>query len=394
MQIIPDPLYIHFLQFFTMTRNSTLIRIFKKLRISNKLRTSTTNSLATPTIKLFKATSLILIAVLWTAVLTSSCNSSQPTAKLPETPENFGSIERIDSSISTIISPDAKVEIVAEGFEWSEGPVWIPSHNMLLFSDIPPNSIYKWTEEKGKELYLKPSGYTGSAPWTGGEPGSNGLLLDDEGNLILCQHGDRRIAMMNAPIDSPKAEFVTVADNYNGKRFDSPNDAVRRSDGSIFFTDPPYGLPNYTDDSTKDAPYQGVYKVDPEGKVTLLVDSIYRPNGIAFLPGEKTLLVADSERAKWYAYDFDENDSLVNGRIFYDATEASKTDKGGPDGMKVDNNGNVYATGPGGIWIFDKNAKVLGKIKVPVATSNVALADDDKTLYITADMYLLRVKLR
>lgn len=340
-----------------------------------------------------KFQSFITQIILVLAITLTSCNSSNTTARLPETPENFGSIERTDSAINSLINPDAKVEILADGFEWSEGPVWVPGHNMLLFSDIPPNAIYKWTAEKGKELYLKPSGYTGPAT-RGGEPGSNGLLLDDEGNLILCQHGDRRIALMNAPIDSPKAEFITIADNYNGKRFDSPNDAVRRSDGSIFFTDPPYGLANFTEDSTKDAPYQGVYKVDPEGKVSLLVDSIFRPNGIAFLPGEKTLLVADSERAKWYAYDFDDRDSIVNGRIFYDASEASKTDKGGPDGMKVDSNGNVYATGPGGIWIFDKNAKVLGKIRIPVATSNVALADDDKTLYITADMYLLRVKLR
>lgn len=307
----------------------------------------------------------------------------------------MGSIERIDPALDDILNQNATTEIIADGFTWSEGPLWIEKEKMLLFSDIPPNTIYKWTPEKGKEVYLTPSGYTGDKP-RGGEIGSNGLILNLEGELVLCQHGDRRIARMNAPLKAPSPNFTTIADNYNGLAFDSPNDAVIRSNGDIYFTDPPYGLEKYVDDSTKAAPYQGVYRVSPDGKVDLLVDSISRPNGIGFLPGEQTLLVAnsESENAVWYAYDLAPDNKLTNSRIWYDATEAAKTDKGGPDGFKVDKNGNVFATGPGGIWIFDSKAKLLGKIRIPVQVSNCALADNDSTLYITASMYVLKVKLR
>lgn len=333
-----------------------------------------------------KAASLVkLVSALIAGLL--SCQA-------PKT-NTIGSIERIDPALDDILRKDARIEIIAEGFDWSEGPLWVEKEKMLLFSDIPPNTIYKWTPGKGKEVYLKPSGYTGQKP-RGGEIGSNGLLLNLQGELVLCQHGDRRIAKMNAPVSAPAPDFKTIADNYNGLAFDSPNDAVMRSNGDIYFTDPPYGLENYINDSTKAAPYQGVYRVTADGKVTLLVDSISRPNGIGFFPGEQTLLVAnsDSENAVWYAFDLAPNDSLINGRIWYDATEAAKTDKGGPDGFKVDKRGNVYATGPGGVWIFDRNAKLLGKIRIPVQTSNCALADDDKTLYITADMYVLKVSMR
>ncbi len=332
----------------------------------------------------------IIRLILSVTLIASACNSgSQPAYK------TIGSIERSDPALDEIISKDAIVEIIADGFEWSEGPLWVDAHKMLLYSDIPRNAIYKWTETKGKEIYLQPSGFTGSGEG-GREPGSNGLLLNSKGQLVLCQHGDRRIALMDAPLDAPRPTFITIADSYQGKKFDSPNDAAYRSNGDLFITDPPYGLPGYIDDSTKAAPYQGVYKVAVDGTVSLLVDSIKRPNGIVFLPGEKTLIVANSEAPVlgWYAFDVVTNDSLTNPRMFYDATEAGKSDKGGPDGLKVDARGNVFATGPGGVWIFDKNARVLGKIRIPEACSNVALADDDKTLYITADMYVLRVKMR
>jgi gluconolactonase len=308
--------------------------------------------------------------------------------------KNVGSIERIDPALSAIVSDDAKVEVIAEGFDWSEGPVWVDQYKMLLFSDVPKNTVHKWTEEKGLETYLTPAGFTGTTTLSK-EPGSNGLTLNHNGKLVLCQHGDRRVAMMDAPLDAPKPNFTSIADNYQGKRFDSPNDVVFRSNGDVFFTDPPYGLPNQEKDSTKAAPYQGVYKVS-NGTVTLLVDSLTKPNGIAFLPGEKTFIVANSDPAKaiWYAFDLNENDSISNARIFHNATAFTSTEKGLPDGFKVDKQGNIFATGPGGIWIFDKDGKVLGKIKITEATSNCALADDDKTLYVTADMYVLRIKLR
>jgi gluconolactonase len=310
------------------------------------------------------------------------------------TEKQIGSVERLDPALDAIVSADAKVEILGEGYEWSEGPLWVESQNMLLFSDVPKNIIYKWTQEKGVETYLTPSGFTGEATESK-EPGSNGLLFDDEGSLVLCQHGDRRLAVMNASIDAPKADFTTIADRFNGKRFSSPNDAVFYN-YSFYFTDPPYGLPKQADDPTKEISFNGVYVVPAEGDIKIIVDSLTRPNGLAFLPNQKTLIVANSDpaKAKWYAFDLTENDSVTNTRVFYDATENAKTEKGLPDGLKIDRNGNVFATGPGGVWIFNSTGKLLGKIGITEATSNCALSPDEKTLYITADMYVVRIKLR
>ena len=294
--------------------------------------------------------------------------------------------------LEKIISKEAAFEILAEGMTWTEGPLWLEKEQVLLFSDIPTNSIYKWTPGKGKELYLTPSGYTDTAK-RGGETGSNGLLLNSKGQLVLCQHGDRRMALMDAPLLRPKAQFITLANNYNGKKFDSPNDAVYRGNGDLFFTDPPYGLERNVRDPKKEAPYNGVYKLDTKGKVTLLTDSITRPNGIAFFPGEKKLLIANSDPRKpyWYVYDLDKNDALVNGKIFYDATAESKKEPGMPDGMKINKDGTIFATGPGGVWIFNKEGVLLGKIKVNDLTSNCALSKD--WIYITANKRVIRVKL-
>ena len=306
----------------------------------------------------------------------------------------IGFVEEIDSALSSIIIKDASIEIIAEGFEWSEGPLWVEQYKMLLFSDVPKNIIYKWTAEKGKEVYLTPSGYIGTTP-RGGETGSNGLALNSNGQLVICQHGDRRMALMNAPLSTPKPIFISLADLYNRKKFDSPNDAVFHSNGELYFTDPPYGLEKNDQDSSKEAPYQGIYKISKTGKVTLLTDSITRPNGIAFLPGYKTVIIANSDSLKpfWYAYDLDANGLFVKGRIFYDASVAAKSDKGMPDGLKISRNGTVFASGPGGIWIFNKEAKLLGKIRITELASNCSFSADEKTLYITAAKYVLKVNL-
>jgi gluconolactonase len=327
-----------------------------------------------------------LIACLFLA----ACNANEKTGM-----KTIGTIERLDPSLDSILDVNAKPEIIAEGFDWSEGPLWIPEHQMLLFSDIPPNIIYKWTEKGGKEIYLKPSGYTGATP-RGGEVGSNGLILSAQGKLTMCQHGDRRMAYMDAPLDAPQPKYVTIADKWQGKKFNSPNDAIFRSNGDIFFTDPPYGLEHRMEDPLKEIPFQGVFKTTPTGEVTLLTDSLTRPNGLAFLPGEKTLIVANSDpdKAIWYLFDIGTGDTLTSAGILYDATAEGKKEKGSPDGLKVDKQGNIFATGPGGIWIFNKDRKVVGKIKVPESCSNVAFGDNEKTLYITADMYVLRLKLR
>ena len=333
--------------------------------------------------------SILLIAT----ITIFSCNNAaeQPTSLYQTT----GTIDRIDPALDAVVDATATAEIIAEGFEWSEGPLWIEKENMLLFSDVPTNTIYKWTEEKGKEVYLTPSGYTGTEK-RGGETGSNGLLLDANGYLILCQHGNRQVARMNAPVNQPAAKYITLADKYQGKRINSPNDAVYNSAGELYFTDPPYGLESQADnDPKKEIPFNGVYKVKTSGEVILLVDSIPRPNGIAFLPIGQQLIIASSDgtNPNWYIYDV-QGDSLTNGRLFYSKIAAEKEQPGSPDGLKIDKHGHVFATGPGGIWIFDNKGKLLGKLKLEQSTSNCALSSDEKTLYITNDMQVLRFKMR
>jgi len=304
-----------------------------------------------------------------------------------------GSIERLDSELDNIVSVDSKVEIIAEGFTWSEGPLWIEDKKMLLFSDVPQDTVYKWTEEKGAEVYLTPSGFTGDST-TSRERGANGLTLDDEGNLVLAQHGDRRIAIMEAPLDSPKPVYTTLADNFEGKKFDSPNDVVMRN-YNFYFTDPPYGLGKMEQDPLKEIPFQGVYCAFADGKIKVLVDSLTKPNGIAFFPDGKLLIAnSDPAKAKWYQYELDDSSKVISGKVFYDVTSLTATEKGLPDGMKIDRKGNVFASGPGGVWIFNSSGKVLGKIKLNEACANTALSSDEKTLFITNKNYLLRVKLK
>lgn len=317
------------------------------------------------------------------------------TSETKTVDNNIGTIERLDSAVNEIVGKNPKFDILGEGYKWSEGPVWVESEKMLLFSDVPNNIVHKWTEAKGVEEYLTPSGYSGTGTYSR-EPGSNGLTLSPDGKLVLCQHGDRRVAYMDAPFNQPESKFVTLSDNFQGKKLNSPNDATFRSNGDLFFTDPPYGLPQQAEDPTKETPHNGVYKVSG-GTTTLVVDSLTRPNGIAFLKGEKTLLVAnsDSEKASWYAFELNDQDSVISSRIFYDATPNAKAgEQGLPDGLRVDSKGNVYATGPGGIWIFNETGKPIGRIRLTQPAANCELSNDEKTLFITNNMYLVRVRLR
>jgi len=300
----------------------------------------------------------------------------------------------MDPELDSLIQPNATIEIIAEGYDWTEGPLWLENEKALLFSDIPPNKIFKWTEKKGAELYLTPSGYTGSVP-RGGEPGSNALILNKDGQLVLCQHGDRRMALMDADLNAPAAKFITLTDNYKGKKLNSPNDAIFRSNGDLLFTDPPYGLEGNDKDPAKELAFQGVFKLS-NGELTLLTDSITRPNGLAFMKNETRLIVANSDpdKAIWYLFDVSPGGLLVNQRVFYDATPETTGKKGLPDGLKVDKKDNLFATGPGGVYIFNAAGKQIGKIEVPEACSNIAFGDDERTLFITADMWVLRVRLR
>jgi gluconolactonase len=307
----------------------------------------------------------------------------------------IGSIERIDPEINQILPEHAVIQILAEGFEWSEGPLWVSTGDYLLFSDIPLNRIYKWSRQDGLTIYLEPSGYTGEIPRKG-EPGSNGLLLDPEGSLVLCQHGDRRIAKMDAPLHAPKSEYITMAGYYDDKRLNSPNDACYHSNGTLYFTDPPYGLEGNVNDPDKELDHQGVYKLSRDGSLQLLTKDLSRPNGIAFSPNEKTLYVANSdpERAIWMAYDVKPDGSIGNGRLLHDATSRVGKERGLPDGLKVSSKGYIFATGPGGVWVFNPVGKHIGTIRTTQATANCAFNEDESALYITADMYLLRVDLK
>jgi len=306
-----------------------------------------------------------------------------------------GRIERIDPALDALVPPGAALEIIAEGFDWSEGPVWIPNGAYLLFSDIPPNAVYRWKEGEDKAIYLQPSGYTSDVARTG-EVGSNGLTLDAQSRLVLAQHGDRRIARMDAPLDAPAPTYVTLADGYDGKRFNSPNDLVYHRSGALYFTDPPYGLEQQANDPSREIDFQGVYRMAPDGTVTLLTDELSRPNGIAFSPDETTLYVANSDpaRAIWMAYDVQPDGSIANGRVFFDATPLVGQDRPGlPDGLKIDQQGNLFATGPGGVLVFASDGTHLGTINTTQATANCAFGEDGSTLFITADMYVLRIRL-
>lgn len=244
-----------------------------------------------------------------------------PPAAAPSAPRTIGSVERLDPALDAVVPPGAVIEVIAEGFEWAEGPLWLPDREVLLFSDVPANRIYRWSEAEGHAVWLEPSGYTGEIP-RGGEPGSNGLLLDRDGTLILCQHGDRRIARLEAPLDAPQPIFSTVADRVDGERFNSPNDIAQHSSGALYFTDPPYGLAGGPEDPSREIEFSGVYRIGPGGEVTLLTDELSRPNGLAFSPDERTLYVANSDpdHAVWMAYPVEDDGTLGDGEVFFDAT--------------------------------------------------------------------------
>lgn len=309
--------------------------------------------------------------------------------------QTTGSIEQLDEELANVLDPEALPEIIGEGYDWSEGPVWVEEYEFLLFSDIPPNKIYRWQEGEGVSLYLEPSGYTGEEE-RGGEKGSNGLMISEEGDLLLAQHGDRRIARMNASLTAPASEFETLAGSYEGKRLNSPNDLAQHSNGDIYFTDPPYGLEENTNDPGRELDHQGVYRLSPQGELTLLTNELSRPNGIAFSPDEKILYVANSdpENPVWMAYTLQEDGNIASGRTFADASDFVGREPGLPDGMKVNEEGYIYATGPGGVWIFAPDGRTLGRIMTGQATSNCAIGNDARMLYMTADMYLLRIPLK
>ena len=304
--------------------------------------------------------------------------------------KTIGSVERLSAEIEQYIPQNAIIEILAEGFDWSEGPVWVEELGAVLFSDVPNNKIYQWDEKKGLQVFRNPSGFTNIVP-NSKEQGSNGLTLDANNKLIICMHGDRRIARLD---DWNKNDFTTVVGEFEGKLFNSPNDLVYARNGDLYFTDPPYGFKNGDKDSLKQIPFNGVYKLSQAGELSLLVKDLERPNGIALSNDESILYVTNSHAGNpgIMAYDL-KADGVSNGRLFFDGKALSKKDKGSFDGLKIHPSGTIFTSGPGGVLVINDKGTHLGTIRTEVRSANCAFGPDFKTLYMTSDNYLTRIKL-
>jgi gluconolactonase len=295
-----------------------------------------------------------------------------------------GTLLRIDPAMDALVPANARIEKLSGGFAFTEGPVWHRRFGHLMFSDLRSNAIHIWDDGEGLSTFMQPvcegESETSSV-------GSNGLNIDSQGRLILMEHGNRRVSRME------NGNTVVLADNYQGKRLNSPNDSAYRSDGWLYFTEPPYGLAGLEDDPARELDFNGIYRLSPDGELELLESGQTRPNGIAFSPDERTLYVAnsDAENKVWMAYVVRDDGTLGTGRVFFDINDQNET--GAADGLKVDVDGNLFATGPGGVWIFDANGKHLGTIKPDEVPANVAWGDDGSTLYMTARSGLYRIRL-
>ncbi len=313
------------------------------------------------------------------------------TDLIAQTPETIGRIERLDPALDALVAGDAKIEVLAGGFTWTEGPVWVEDDRggHLLFSDIPRNSIFRWSEVDGISLFMQPSGYTG-VTYYGLEPGSNGLTLDKQGRLTACEHGDRRVSVLMRG-----GGKRTLVDQYQGRRLNSPNDLVIDSAGVIYFTDPPYGLPERASDPRRELDFCGVFRLDTDGKLTLLTKQLTRPNGIGLSPDEKTLIVAQSDPEKpiWMTFPIKEDKTLGEGVVIADATESMKEFAGSPDGLAVHPNGTIFASGPGGIYVMNPDGKLIGRLITGERTSNCTFDKNQSTLYVTADSFVCRIKM-
>jgi len=297
-------------------------------------------------------------------------------------------VVRLDPAMDAIVGPNPKIFKLAEGFKFTEGPIWVSDEGYLLFSDPNSNIIYKYTKDGMLSVFRQRSGYSGADVAEYGQPGSNGLTLDAQGRLTIDEHGNHRVSRLE------KDGTVTVlVDSYEGKRLNSPNDLVYRSDGTLYFTDPPFGLPKFFDDPRKELPFSGVYS-SKDGKLTLLIKDLKGPNGIAFSPDEKYLYVGnwDPEKKVVMRYEVNADGTLSNGKIFFDMTSAPGEDA--IDGVKVDQQGNIYVSGPGGLWVISPEGKHIGTIIAPKHIHNMAWGGEDgKTLYLCARSGLYRMQL-
>jgi gluconolactonase len=341
---------------------------------------------------------VLLAAALGYWIVSAGCHSPITPAASSRPDSAVGKIELYDTSAGRFIDSNAVIEVIGRHYLWSEGPVWVPAKQMLLFSAVRENKIYRWNGKDTPVAYLTPSGYTDTA-YRDGENGSNGLALDKEGRLLLCQSGNRQVVRLNAALDSPRPIFTVLAPNFKGRKFNSPNDLVADSKDNIYFTDPIYGLPKHEDDPTRELAFEGVYKISPNGKVTLLIDSILRPNGIALSLDEKILYIGSSRdrHPRWYIYPLDSSGDVKGGGVLMDGTEQLNKAKvrQSADGFKIDKYGNLFAAGPDGINIISPAGELLGLIRIyNRPASNCAFNETKDVLYITAADLVLRVKLR
>ena len=334
--------------------------------------------------------------------VTAACNNpsagtekKDSVASAPVVNETPRHISILDAEGLNLLDSTATIEVIADGYKWSEGPVYISDSDYLLFSDVPANRIYKWKQGKGASLYLEPSGYTGTVP-KAKEPGSNGLVIDKKGKLVLCQQGNRQIGRMKSSLNDPKADFETIVSSYQGKKFNSPNDAVFAANGNLYFTDPPYGLEQGIKDSTKEIPFQGIYLVKPGGKALLFTDKISYPNGIALSPDNKILYISnsDNDNKEWTKFELNAEGLIAKQSVFYHVSAEEGKLPGSPDGMKVNAKGYIFASGPGGIWLFNPAGKVLARIYTGELTSNCFIDQVHNMLYMTCKSFVMRVKLK
>lgn len=297
-------------------------------------------------------------------------------------------IERYDPRLAQILAPEAVVERLADGLQWVEGPVWNGADGSLLFSDIPANVIYRLRPADGLSVFLTPSGYFGADRFGGREPGSNGLAIDRAGRLVICEHGNRRLSLLDTD-----GRRRTLVERYRGKRLNSPNDVAIAANGDLYFTDPPFGLPQAFADPARELAFSGVFRLSSSGELTLLTDELAAPNGIALSPDESVLYVSDVDPAHsaWLAYPLNDDGSLGEGRVLFDATSISGPGRGAPDGIEVDRRGHVFGAGPGGVFIFDPAGQLLGLIRTGVPTANLAWGEDGSVLYIAANTAIFRV---
>ncbi len=301
-----------------------------------------------------------------------------------------GRVERLDPRLDALIAPDAVLERVVDGQDWTEGPLWDARDGSLLFSDVPRNAIFRWKEGVGLRTELRASGYSGRARFAGREPGSNGLAFDREGRLLLCQHGDRAIARGESD-----GGLTPLVQRYEGRRLNSPNDLVLRRNGELWFTDPPFGLPQGFDDPDKELPFQGVFRLTPDGELFLATRALEAPNGIGFSPDERTLYVSNAlaSRPVWLAFELRADGSLGRAVEFAEARAWVGDGEGVPDGLEVDREGNVFAAGPGGVHVFAPDGTRLGRIETGVPTGNVAFGGPERSvLYVAADHSIVRIQ--